>query len=90
MGKKKNKGPKLIDILFTQLQDSENFVRIAKGEFDDGSGCWIDCYHIAGPNSEGKRYCKHLSFNGEGTVLEDVQVWQDQMTWDDDESKQLR
>ena len=90
MAKKKDKGPKLIDIICRQLQESNNFETVAKGEFDDDSGSWIDCYHIAGPNSNGKRYCKHLSFNGEGTVLEDVQVWEEQMTWDDDRSKQLK
>lgn len=80
----------LIDEILTQLENSGNFEKVKKGWFDDDSGSWIDCYHKTSPNSDGKRYCNHLSFNGEGTVLEDVQVWVEQMSWDDDKCKQLR
>jgi hypothetical protein len=88
MGKKKVL--KLIDLLYEQLQNSGNFERVVRDEFSDGSGAWIDCYHTLSPNANGKRYNNHLSFNGDGTVLEDVQVWVEEMTWDDDKCKQLR
>jgi len=91
----KNKKPKkgelkLIEIIYLQLEKSQNFEKLNIGSFDDGSSSWIDCYHTSSPDSDGKRYCNHLSFNGEGTVLEDVQVWVEQMSWDDDKCKQLR
>lgn len=91
MGKKnKKEEPRLIDILHKQLFEQGNFVEINKGSFDDGSGSWLDCFHETKPDSNGKRYIKHLSFNGEGTILEDVQVWVEKIKWDDDYSKQLR
>lgn len=86
----KNKDKKLIDILYVQLKSGGNFERLTKGSFNDGSASWIDCHHTESPDKNGKRYVKHLSFNGEGTILEDIQVWQEKMTWDDDSMKQLR
>ena len=80
----------LIEQLYHMLKDSGNFERVAKGSFDDGSASWIDCWHTENPDNKGKRYCKHLSFNGSGTMLEDVQVWEEKMKWDDDSQKQLR
>ena len=87
MENKKEK--KLIEVLYKQLQDSGNFVKVKMDAFDDESASWIDCYHTDKPDSKGKRYLKHLSFNGEGTVLEDVEVWVEKMSWDIDKSKQL-
>ena len=84
------KEKRLIEILYKQLKDSGNFVKIDMGSFDDGSASWLDCYHTLDPNEKGKRWSKHLSFNGEGTILEDVEVWQEEMSWDDDRQKQLR
>lgn len=81
---------RLIDILYKQLKKSQNFEFIRMGSFDDGSGSWIDCYHTLAPDSKGHRYMKHLSFNGEGTILEDIQVWREEMNWDDDKQKELR
>lgn len=88
-GDKMSKEKKLIEILYKQLQDSGNFEKVRIGRFDDDSASWIDCYHSLMPNNKGYRYMKHLSFNGEGTILEDVQVWREEMTWDDDKCKQL-
>lgn len=87
--KKKKEEPKLIDVLYKQLSESDNFVKIHRDSFSDGSGSWIDCYHETLPDSKGKRYMKHLSFNGDGTILEDVQVWSEKMVWDEYD-KQLR
>ena len=84
------KEKRLIDILYKQLKKSENFELVRMDSFNDGSGSWIDCYHTLSPDSKGYRYSKHLSFNGEGTILDDVQVWREEMTWDVDQSKQLR
>jgi hypothetical protein len=86
----KNEKKKLIEILYKQLKKSGNFEQVDMDSFSDGSASWIDCYHTLSPDDKGYRYMKHLSFNGEGTILEDVQVWRDKMYWDDDESKQLR
>ena len=82
--------PKLIELLHHMLEQSGNFVKVEMDVFDDGSASWIDCYHTLQPDKKGKRYVKHLSFNGEGTILEDVQVWEEKMNWDDDYQKQLR
>ena len=97
MGKKGQKSrrvkiqePILIELLAHMLEESGNFEKVTIGSFDDESGMWIDCYHSLQPNAQGKRYNKHLSFNGTGTILEDVQVWVEVMDWDDDKSKQLR
>lgn len=86
MGKQK----KLIEIIFKQLKDSGNFEKIDIRSFSDGSGMWIDCYHTLSANNKGKRWAKHLSFNEDGSILEDVQVWQEQQAWDDDQQKELR
>jgi len=80
----------LAELLYKQLKDSGNFEEVKIDSFSDGSGVWIDCYHTVSPNKNGKRWMKHLSFNGEGTLLEDVQVWEEKMKWDDDAQKQLR
>lgn len=90
MANKDKKPIKLINLIHDQLKAAGNFEEINMGSFNDGSGSWIDCYHKTSPDDKGKRYVKHLSFNGEGTVLEDVQVWVEKMKWDDDYSKQLR
>ena len=87
---KKKQEPLLIDVLYKQLNQSGNFERVSKGSFDDGSASWIECYHTISPNKKGKRWVKQLAFNGEGTILKDVQVWQDEMTWSDDLQKELR
>ena len=81
---------RLIETLHHMLEQSGNFEKVRMGSFDDGSASWIDCYHKTSPNDKGKRYMKHLSFNGEGTILEDVQVWEEKMSWDDDGQKELR
>ena len=80
----------LREMLFHMLKASGNFEEVTEGRFDDDSASWIDCYHTKTPNAKGKRYGKHLSFNGAGTILEDVQVWEEKMKWDDDSMKQLR
>jgi hypothetical protein len=79
----------LAEILYKQLKDSGNFKQVRIDSFSDGSGTWIDCYHTLDPDEKGRRWVKQLSFNGEGTMLEDVQVWEEKMTWSDDQ-RELR
>ena len=81
MGKEFSK--KLIDVIYNQLKESGNFTKVSKGKFDDKSGFWIECWTNDLPNSEGFRYTKELSFNGKGTVLEDVKIWKEQIQWGD-------
>ena len=85
--KEPKKEKKLIDILYDQLK--KQFAHITRGRFDDDSGSWIDCYRTCELNLE-KRYIHHLSFNGAGTVLEDVQVWEENKIWDEENAVQLK
>ncbi len=75
------KEKKLIDILYDQLNESGNFERVTKGRFEDKSASWIDCFNSIEPNANNKRLSKELSFNGKGTVLENIQIWEEKMEW---------
>jgi len=91
MGKKTKKQSegkiKLIDIVYKDLKKHGNYETISKGSFDDGSGSWIELYHSLSPDRVGKRYCQVISFNGAGTEMDDINIFEEKMSWEDDQKK---
>ena len=90
MTRKYKNTPKLIEIIAKQLRDAGNFESVEVGYFSDGSGSWIDCRTTTAPNGQGKRYLKVISFNGDGTEIDNISVYEEKMKWDDDATKELK
>jgi len=86
MANKKEK-KRLMDTIYKDLKKYGNYESISKGAFDDGSGAWIEAFHKVGPNENGKRYCQIISFNGDGTEIDDINIYEEKMTWEDDQKK---
>jgi len=80
---------RLIDILYQQLKDTGKYESINIDRFSDGSGMWIEAYKITSPDKNLSRISEYLNFSDDGQILLGMNVFKEQLSWDQSVSKQI-
>ena len=80
------KKEKLINKIAEQLRNSGYYESINIDKFDDGSAYWIDAHKKLEPE-DGVRYLECISFNGKGTKMTDIAIYEEKRSWDDNCTK---